>query len=115
VASLLIAALVVRSAWLLLREALGVLMEGAPPHIDVDQVRVAMAEVAGVEGVHDLHVWSIGSGFDCLSAHVVAHPDHGRDELLAALRERLHERFGIDHITIQLEPSGFVEARASCH
>jgi cobalt-zinc-cadmium efflux system protein len=113
-ASLLIAVLVVRSAWSLLRESMAVLMEGAPPHIDVDQVRGAILELGGVEEVHDLHVWSISSGFECLSAHVVAHPEHRRDDLLAELRARLHERFGIDHITIQLEPFGFVETRTSC-
>jgi cobalt-zinc-cadmium efflux system protein len=118
VASLLIAALVVRSAWSLLRESLGVLMEGTPPHIDVDRVRDAMLELRGVEEVHDLHVWSIASGFECLSAHVVASLERtsmeSRDDLLSELRCRLHDRFGIDHITIQLEPLGFVEARTRC-
>jgi cobalt-zinc-cadmium efflux system protein len=109
-ASIAIAALVVYSAWGILAESVAVLMEAAPGHIDVDQVRAALLEVAGVAGVHDLHIWSISSGFDCLSAHVVAAPERARDELLSELRATLHDRFGIGHVTIQLEPAGFVES-----
>jgi cobalt-zinc-cadmium efflux system protein len=106
-ASLLIAVLVVWSAWGLLKEALAVLMEAAPGHIDVDSVRGAILDVGCVAGVHDLHVWSIASGFDCLSAHVVAAGEKERDALLDELRRMLHDRFGIEHITIQLEAVGF--------
>ena len=115
VASLLISLLVVWSAWGLLREAVTVLMESAPGHIDVDEVRGAMTAVASVESVHDLHVWSIASGFECLSAHVVATTGCERDALLDELRCMLQSRFGIDHVTIQLEPVGYVEAeRPGC-
>jgi cobalt-zinc-cadmium efflux system protein len=114
VASLLIAVLVVWSAWGLLREAVAVLMEAAPGHIDVDTVRAAILEVGAVTAVHDLHVWSIASGFECLSAHVVAAGERGRDELLDELRAMLFARFGIDHITIQLEPPGFVDRCREC-
>jgi len=113
-ASLLIAVLVVWSAWGLLKEALAVLMEAAPGHIDVDAVRDAMLGVGCVAGVHDLHVWSIASGFECLSAHVVAGDGKERDALLDELRRTLHDRFGIDHITIQLEAAGFVEHHPDC-
>jgi len=113
-ASLLIAVLVVWSAWGLLKEALAVLMEAAPGHIDVDAVRGAILEVGCVAGVHDLHVWSIASGFECLSAHVVTGEGKERDTLLDELRRMLHARFGIDHITIQLEATGFVEDHPDC-
>jgi len=106
-ASLLISVLVVWSAWGLLKEALAVLMEAAPGHIDVDAVRAAILDVGCVGGVHDLHVWSIASGFDCLSAHVVAGDGKERDALLDELRRMLHDRFAIEHITIQLESVGF--------
>ncbi len=108
-ASLVIAVLVVWSAWGLLKEALAVLMEAAPGHIDVDSVRGAILGVGCVAGVHDLHVWSISTGFDCLSAHVVAGEGKERDVLLDELRRMLHDRFGIEHVTIQLEPHGFPE------
>ena len=113
VASAVIAVLVVVAAWGLLREAVSVLMESAPGHVDVDEVRDAILEVEGVNGVHDLHVWTITSGWDALSAHV-DHDDRVEPaRLLASIRELLHDRFGLDHLTIQLEPAGF-EERGSC-
>jgi cobalt-zinc-cadmium efflux system protein len=69
-----------------------------------------MKEVPGVLAVHDLHVWSITTGLDCLSAHVVAAEPHTHAALLKTLRDTLHEKFGIDHLTIQIEPEGFEES-----
>jgi cobalt-zinc-cadmium efflux system protein len=116
VASLLISALVIASAWGLLRDAVAVLMESAPGHIDVDAVRSAMGAVESVASVHDLHVWSIASGFECLSAHVEVCDGGERDALLDTLRRLLHDRFGIEHVTLQLEPAGYGqgEHRHSC-
>lgn len=108
-ASLLISALVINSAWLLLKETVAVLMETAPAHLDVEEIRAALAEQEGVIEVHDLHVWTITSGLESLSGHVVVGPQASHPELLRALRGVLHERFGIDHITIQIEPEGFLE------
>jgi cobalt-zinc-cadmium efflux system protein len=113
-ASVLIALLVVYSAWSLLKEATGVLMEGAPAHIDVDQVFDAMAEVPGVVEVHDLHVWTITSGMESLSAHVVVEEDCFDCDVLGAIRATLHERFGIHHITVQMETETFQEHPAPC-
>jgi cobalt-zinc-cadmium efflux system protein len=107
--SIVIGLLVVWSAWHLLKEVVGVLMEHAPPHIDMGQVRAALAGTAGVRDVHDLHVWVITTGIEALSCHVVADDGRPPGELLHALRGTLHERFGIDHVTIQVEPPGFVE------
>ncbi len=109
IASTLIVLLVIYSAWHLLSEAVSVLMESAPRGIDVDQVRQAILDVPHVTGVHDLHVWTITSGFDSLSAHVVVGDGSGQTEVLSQLRTRLHERFGIDHVTIQIEPEDFEE------
>lgn len=111
-ASILIGLLVIYSSWRLLAEAVSVLMESAPANIDVDEVLEAMTEVAGVSEIHDLHIWTITSGLISLSAHAVAE-DHRHDaEILSELRELLHERFGIDHITIQIEPEGFEERKS---
>ena len=110
--SILMGVLVVWSSWGLLRDSLGVLLEGAPSHIDVDAVRCAVLEVEGVEAVHDLHVWTITSGMEALSCHVVV---GGRDErrasgeILADVHRLLHERFGLHHLTVQIEPRGFKE------
>lgn len=111
-ASALIALLVVWSAWSLLRDVVEVLMEGTPRHIDLDQVRSTLAAAPGVVAVHDLHVWTITSGMDALSGHVVVprgHPDRPCEELLRELRDALHQRFGLHHVTLQIEPEGFDE------
>jgi cobalt-zinc-cadmium efflux system protein len=110
--SVLIGLLVIWSSWGLLKDSVGVLLEGVPSHIDVDAVRAALLEVAGVESVHDLHVWTITSGMEALSCHVVV---GGRDErrasgeILADVHCVLHQRFGLHHLTIQIEPRDFQE------
>ena len=109
--SIAIGLLVIYSAWHLLLESTAVLMESAPRGIDVDEVRDAIAGASGVLAVHDLHVWTITTGFEALSAHVVVADGQPAGPLLAALRASLHERFGIDHITIQIEPAEFEEFR----
>ena len=112
VVSALIGVLVIYSAWDLLRESVSVLLEGTPRHIDLEAVRQAMLEVEGVEGVHDLHVWTITSGMDAMSGHVVVGDRDERrasGEILADLHCVLHERFGLGHLTIQIEPREFKE------
>lgn len=111
VASIVIGLLVIYSSWGLLRESTAVLMESAPGHIDIDEVRDALAAYPGVVEVHDLHVWTITTGLVALSAHVVVRdPRRSRPgELLGKLRALLRDRFGIDHITLQFEPEGFEE------
>jgi len=104
VASVIIGALVLYSSWHLLREAVAVLLEGAPGHIDVDEVRHSLAGIRGVLAVHDLHVWTIASGRVSLSCHVVAHEQPAPRELLQSMNQLLDERFHIRHTTIQIEP-----------
>jgi cobalt-zinc-cadmium efflux system protein len=112
VASVLISLLVIYSSWSLLREATGVLMESAPPHIDVDQVRYAMAQVPGVLEIHDLHVWTITSGLESLSAHVVVEDARYGCDVLGEIRGELHDRFGLHHVTLQIETQAFEEPSA---
>lgn len=109
VASIGIAILVTASAWQLLRETVAVLLEASPPHIDVAEVRDALAAVPGVVSVHDLHVWTITSGLVSLSCHVQSVEDVKDPDLLAELQALLRSRFAIDHATIQLEPEHFEE------
>ena len=109
-ASVLIALLVLRGAWRLLDEAVHVLMEGAPAHIDVEAVRAALHGVPGVRGVHDLHVWTITSGQVSLSAHVAVDTGVAPGATLHALSGALRERFDIRHATLQLEPPDFEDA-----
>ena len=102
IASLVMTALIVLGAWRLVREAVDVLLEAAPRHIELEALRRAMAAVAGVREVHDLHVWTLTSGVVAMSAHAVAPAEAGHQRVL----EQLHvavARFGIHHATIQLE------------
>ena len=109
VASVVIGILVIFSSWSLLKETVAVLMEGTPGHIDVDEVRDTIRDVPGVTSVHDLHVWTITSGMVSLSAHVCVEDGRMGQEMLRQIRAPLHDRFGIDHVTIQLEHEGFEE------
>ncbi|HWM91189.1 MAG TPA: cation diffusion facilitator family transporter [Thermoanaerobaculia bacterium] len=104
VASVLISLLVVYSAWHLLKETVGVLMEGTPAHIDLDRVRTTLASLPGVCGVHDLHVWTITSGMEALSAHLVVVENASTATLLRQVQASLHDEFGIHHATVQIEP-----------
>ncbi len=113
--SVVIGVLIVYSSWNLLKQATAVLMEQAPGHIDVDEVRQAMMAADGVTGVHDLHVWSITTGQESLSAHVSIEDRVEPADLLRELRRRLHDRFGIDHVTLQLDPEGFEENCVGLH
>lgn len=102
-ASLLISLLVLNAAWRLVWEALDVLMEAAPGHLDVAEIRDAMADLPAVASVHDLHVWTVGSGEVCLSTHVVVHEAREGPGVLGATRTLLRDRFSISHTTIQIE------------
>ncbi len=101
--SLLICVLILVSSLRLLRDVLHVIMEGVPPYLDLPAVGRAMAGVPGVRSVHDLHIWTLSSGLVALSAHVVIDSMDRWEAVLAALRELLKERYGIEHITLQPE------------
>lgn len=107
VISFVIALLIVWSSWQIIRDSANVLLEGTPAHINLAAVEDALRETEGVADVHDLHVWTITSGRDALSAHVVHTERAAAPELLRSLRGKLRERFRIDHLTIQLEAPGF--------
>lgn len=89
--------------WHLLKVALDVLLEGTPANIELQDVQQSMLAQPGVESVHDLHVWTVTSGFVALSGHVQVRAGIDRDALLVALRQSLASRFDIEHVTIQVE------------
>jgi cobalt-zinc-cadmium efflux system protein len=105
--SMLIGLLIVWSSWALIRESTNVLLEGTPAHINLAAVEDAILETQGVNNVHDLHVWTITSGREALSAHVIHSHTISQPELLRDLRTKLHDRFGVDHLTIQMETPDF--------
>ena len=103
VASVLIGLLVIYSSWSLITQSVGVLMESAPGHVDVDAVRQALLDLPDVSHVHDLHVWTITSGFVALSAHVTSPDPANHQAVLSASRAMLQEKFNIRHTTIQVD------------
>jgi cobalt-zinc-cadmium efflux system protein len=113
-ASIVIAVMVISSSWFLMREALDVLMEGVPAHLDVAEVRAALLELPGAIDVHDLHIWTVGSGWVSLSGHIVAKAGVLQSGLLREASQLLSRRFRIEHATLQIEPPDFEEAGTIC-
>jgi len=113
IASLAIAVMILPRAWSLLRDGVGVLLEAAPPGVDVEVVRQHLVGASGVTDVHDLHAWQITSGMPALSAHVTVTDEaleaRGVGEILDELGECVASHFGIDHATFQVEPESHRE------
>jgi len=106
IASLLVAGLMFAAAWSLLRESGRIFLEGAPASAPPADVGPAIAAHPGVVETHDLHVWTVTDGFPALSAHVLVQPGADCHRIRLELEALLHERFGIDHTTLQVEHVG---------
>ena len=102
----LIGLLVLGSSWTILRDSTRILLEASPPDIDVEDVGNAMATVPGVAQVHDLHVWTITSGFPALAAHVLVSRETDCHQTRRRLERMLDERFGLEHTTLQVDHEG---------
>lgn len=100
---LVIGVVIVANAWLLLREALDLALDAVPEGVDLAAVQQYLSSVPSVQGVHDLHVWGMSTTQTALSAHLVMPGALADDELLARAAHELHERFGIQHATLQVE------------
>jgi cobalt-zinc-cadmium efflux system protein len=105
-----IAGLILLSSVRLVREPLDVLMEAAPPGVDVDAIARSVCSVAGVSAVHELHVWSVTAGFEVLAAHVVVAPGEDRDRARREIELVLRDDYDIDHTTLQMEEAADEEA-----
>jgi cobalt-zinc-cadmium efflux system protein len=101
--AVLIGLWVLPRTWTLVREAVNVLLEGVPHGTDLSAVRAVILEQPGVAGVHDLHVWALGSKHAVLAAHVIAVDCTDVDALRRRINRSLHDAFGIDHSTLQVE------------
>jgi len=106
IASLLIAALMTRSGVMLVKASARIFMEAAPEDLDPQAIGRALVAAPGVVEVHDLHVWEISSGFPALSAHVLVGADCNCHQARRAMEAMLHERFALDHTTLQVDHSG---------
>ncbi len=114
VASVFVTAVVMRSAWRLVRESVDILLESTPAHISAGAVRAQIEAIPGIESVHDLHIWTVTSGVVAMSAHaIVREPDRHQHVL-----EHVHDAmqlFGIQHVTIQLERKEMYEREMHLH
>lgn len=95
--------LILAGSWKLVRESVDVLLESVPAHIDVAAVRRAIHEIQGVDEVHDLHVWTLTSGFLAMSGHAVVRNPEQNQRVLRDITQCMRESFGISHVTVQLE------------
>ena len=108
-AAVAIALLVLASSWAILRESVEILLEATPLGLDTERVGQTMASVDGVVEVHDLHIWTITSGFPALSAHMLVSPGADCHAKRRELQRLLVEEFGIDHATLQVDHAGVLE------
>jgi cobalt-zinc-cadmium efflux system protein len=101
--SCIVGALILAGSWRLVRESVDVLLEATPPGIDLTAVQRAIADIDGVEAVSDLHVWTLTSGVNAMSGHARIGDLNDYRRILDAIHHRMHEDFGIRHVTVQLD------------
>lgn len=104
--ALLIAVLIARGGFKIAKDSAHILLEGAPSHVDIEEIRASILKIEKVLEVHDLHVWTIASGMNALSGHIVV-PDQilsEADKAVQAINRMLLEKYGITHTTLQVEP-----------
>lgn len=106
VMAIAIAVLILGSSIKIIREPFDVLMEATPAGVDADAVARSVASIAGVLGVHELHVWSVTPGFDALAGHVVVARGEDRDRIRREIEFLLRDRYAIEHTTLQMEDAG---------
>ncbi|MBB6451852.1 cobalt-zinc-cadmium efflux system protein [Salirhabdus euzebyi] len=103
IASVFVAFLILISGWRVTKDSIHVLMEGKPAHIDIKKIENNLLAIAGVKGIHDLHVWAITSNFPTLTCHVTVEENVDRDQILKQASKILHDNFELTHTTIQVE------------
>lgn len=110
VISVLVSLLILRSAWSVVLHTLHILMEGAPAAVDRDAVRGRLGGIEGVVDIHDLHIWTITSGMDSLSCHLLIRDDADGQSVLQQAIHLVEKHFNIQHTTIQIETSAIRHA-----
>ena len=110
-ASLFIGLLIGLSSWVLITQSVHVLLEGVPPHLNLQDITRAMRQIRGVREVHDVHLWTITTGLEAMSGHVIVETLSDGPVILQHLERLLSERFGITHTTFQLEPKSSATAQ----
>lgn len=95
--------------WILLKDATSVLLEGTPSGLSVSELRSSLLAIEGVKRVHDIHVWSLTSGMNASTAHVVREKDYSLNALVFSVTRLMREKFSIAHSTVQIEDDGLEE------
>lgn len=95
--------------WKLLMEAVHILLEGTPKDVDIQELRTSLEQTQGVKNVHDLHVWSLTSSVNAMSAHIVKDEEASQNQLLKTLTDKTTQNFKISHTTFQIEEEGYEE------
>lgn len=117
--SVLVGVLILSSSWILIRDAVDILLEGTPAHVNIVSLQNELRGISGVESVHDLHVWTLTSGVLAMSCHIVMpNGEINRNAVLVKIKELAHDRFHIDHTTVQIEEPGSPESvldSCDCH
>ena len=103
--SVIVALLILKSAWGIIDESIHILMEGTPPTVEVDEVKQALLAIPGVKNIHDLHIWTVTSGIDSLSCHLLIDSEQNSQDILQQAIVTIEKRFNIQHTTIQVETS----------
>ncbi|GAE08374.1 cobalt-zinc-cadmium resistance protein CzcD [Paenibacillus sp. JCM 10914] len=101
--SILVAVLILRSAWRIIQNTVHILMEGAPGHMDTDSVKQSLLAIDGVKSIHDVHIWTITSSFESFTCHLVVTDTANSYTVLQQAIHKLEEEFGLSHVTIQVE------------
>ncbi|WP_430487898.1 cation diffusion facilitator family transporter [Priestia flexa] len=104
--SVVVALLILKSAWGVLTHSVHILMEGSPAHVDTNEIKGLLKEIDGVKDVHDIHVWTITSGLHSFSCHLQVSDDQDCQAILQKALNLVKEQCGIEHSTIQVEKSG---------
>lgn len=95
--------------WTLLKESVGVLLEGTPTDVNLENLRESLTKIEGVAGIHDLHVWSLTSGVNAMSVHAVLMSDDQHDAVMKRVHDFVTKNFKISHVTVQTECEGYAE------
>lgn len=106
---------IVPRTWILLKQVVNILMEGTPPNVDVSAMERQLLSIPGVKAIHDLHAWTITSGIDAMSCHLVVDDMTAARSVLLEARVRLKKDFGIDHVTIQVEDEAMRAEEVTLH
>ena len=99
----LIGLFIVPRTWRLISQAVHILLEGVPANVDLGLLETVLKEIPGVKAVHDLHMWTITSGLDSMSGHIVVTDVSEPPCLLRAVRDAMKDKFGLQHVTVQVE------------